>query len=118
MGMTSEGQSWRQEARVLGCTIFYASEPNSSYADYGYAPDEEAFQAAKSKNPHWFVLNDARAWNEKYPLMLHHCDCRRLVSATTYNWPKLIAEKRESLEQWAVENRKHNPIVTCTTCIG
>ena len=110
--MTSEARAWRKTAHDLGCTLYYASEPDSSSAVYGHAADEDAFHAARTKNPHWFVLNDARAWTAKYPLRLHHCDCKFLSRSTTHNWPKVIAEKRKSLKRWAGVERKNNPIVS------
>lgn len=104
--MSQTALSWRQRALDLDCEIFYASEPNSTLADadYGYAPDEAAFHAALAEHPDWFVMNDARAYTADWPLMLHHCDCIALRTATTRNWPKLVALRREALEQWAAQH--------------
>lgn len=115
--MTPQGLEWRQKAIQAGCTVYYAPEPTSSYAIWGYAPDEDAFRAAKTEHPDWLLLNDAKAYTPEYPLVLHHCDCWRLRQATTRSWPKVISETRESLERWARENRPNNPIVTCGTCV-
>ena len=49
-GMTREGWEWRQKAAQAGCTIYYASELNSRDAIWGYAPDEDAFLAAKANH--------------------------------------------------------------------
>jgi hypothetical protein len=115
-GMTPLGLEWRQAAERLGCKIYYADEPSSTSLTWGYAPDEDGFQVAKAEHPDWFVLNDAKSYAPKYPLTIHHCGCWRLRGATTRNWPKIIAEKRESLEAWAREYRPDNPVLTCSAC--
>jgi hypothetical protein len=119
--MTPEAKEWRGAANDLGCTFYYSSAPgylNPEWTIRAYAPDEDAFQAAIIQQPQWFLLNDAKADGAQYPLMLHHCDCSRLRSATTHHWPKVIAEKREALERWALKNRSNNPIVHCSTCMS
>ena len=116
--MTDDAKLWRKNAAQFRCTLCYSSHRGSSSRKWGYAPDEAKFHALRRDKPNWFVLNDARATTAKYKLVLHHCDCRHLRNATTHNWPKVVAQRRESLEQWAKKFRTKNPILTCSVCIG